>query len=61
VGNPGGPAEKPVGYGGREGRAPVFPAQAKVLASIPAKEIVAKKAIPFPGDLLVRPYPYSPH
>ena len=60
VGRPGGPAEEhPPGYGGREGRAPVFPAQAKLLAALPSSEIVAKKAIPYPKDLLVRPFPYG--
>ena len=60
VGTPGGPAEKyPPGYGAREGRAPVLPAQAKLLAAIPSAEIVAKKKIPYPLNLLVIPYPYG--
>ena len=60
VGTPGGPAEKyPPGYGGLQGRAVVFPAEREVFAACPSQEIVAKKTIPFPRNLLVRPYPYG--
>ena len=60
VGSPGGPAEKnPPGYGGREGRAPVFPAQAKMLEALPSAQIVAKKIIPYPRDVVVRSFPYG--
>ena len=60
VGAPGGPAEKnPPGYGGREGRAVMFPAQAKALQAVPSKLIVEKKQVPFPKDLNVKPYPYG--
>ncbi len=60
VGSPGGPAEEnPPGYGGREGRAPVFTSQAKLFAAIPSQQIVEKKAISYPRDLLVRTYPYG--
>ena len=60
VGAPGGPAEKnPPGYGAREGRAPVFPAQAKLLNALSSQQIVAKKTIPYPRDLVVRSYPYG--
>ena len=60
VGRPGGPAEtnRP-GYGGRDGRAPVFPAQAKLLEFLSAQDITAKKTVPYPRDLLVRKYPYG--
>jgi len=60
VGRPGGPAEsnRP-GYGGRDGRAPIFPAQAKLLEFLSAQDIAAKKKVPYPTDLLVRSYPYS--
>ena len=60
VGRPGGPAEsnRP-GYGAREGRAPVFPAQAKLLDFLSSQEIAAKKTIAYPRDLLVRTFPYS--
>ena len=60
VGSPGGPAERnPPGYGARDGRAPVFPAQAKLLGFLSSQEIVAKKTIAYPRDLLVRTFPYS--
>ena len=60
VGSPGGPAEEnPPGYGGREGRAPVFTPQAKLFAAIPSQQIVEKKTISYPRDLLVRTYPYG--
>lgn len=60
VGSPGGPAEEnPPGYGGREGRAPVFTSQAELFAAIPSQQIVEKKAISYPRDLLVRTYPYG--
>ncbi|MBI4444235.1 MAG: hypothetical protein HY649_12795 [Acidobacteria bacterium] len=60
VGTPGGPAEKfPPGYGAREGRAPVFPAQVAMLAACPSDQIVQKRTIPYPKDLVVRPYPYG--
>jgi plastocyanin len=60
VGRPGGPAEsnRP-GYGARDGRAPVYPAQAKLLEFLSAQDIAAKKKIPYPTDLLVLSYPHS--
>ena len=60
VGSPGGPAEThPPGYGAKEGRAPVFPAQAKFLAAIPSEEILKKKTIPYPRDVVVRQFPHG--
>ena len=60
VGSPGGPAEEnPPGYGASEGRAPVFPAEARLFEAIPSQQIVDKKTIPYPRDLLVRKYPYG--
>jgi plastocyanin len=60
VGTPGGPAEKnPPGYGNREGRAVVYPAQAQVLNALASAEIVAKKSLPYPRDLVVRRFPYG--
>ena len=60
VGKPGGPAEKfPPGYGGRDGRAVVYPAQSAILNALPSSEIIAKKSIPYPRDLVVRTFPYS--
>ena len=59
VGKPGGPAEQAPGYGGREGRAVMFPAQAKILNALASNEIVTKKTIPYPKDLVVRSFPYG--
>ena len=60
VGKPGGPAEQhPLGYGGREGKAPVFPAQAKILSALTSSEIVDKKKIPYPKNLVFRSFPYG--
>jgi len=60
VGKPGGPAEKfNPGYGGRDGRAVMYPAQAMILNALSSNDIVAKKSIPYPKDLLVRTFPYS--
>jgi plastocyanin len=60
VGTPGGPAEEnPPGYGIREGRAPVYPGQAKLLDAIPSQLIVQKGSVRYPRDLLVREYPYA--
>ena len=59
VGRPGGPAEQAPGYGARDGRAPMYPASAVILNACPSQQIVEKKAIPYPKDLVVRPYPYG--
>lgn len=59
VGKPGGPAEQPPGYGGREGRAVMFPAEAAVLNACPPGEIVQKKTIAYPRSLVTRVYPFS--
>ena len=60
VGSPGGPAEQnPPGYGAREGKAPVFHSQAKLLAALPSQQIVENKTLSYPegfvgSDLPVR-------
>lgn len=59
VGRPGGPAEKPPGYGNRDGRAVVYPAQVRVFEACPASEIVAKKTIRFPRNLNVVKFPHN--
>jgi len=59
VGRPGGPAELAPGYGARDGRAPMYPASAVILNACPSQQIVEKKSIPYPRDLVVRPYPYG--
>jgi plastocyanin len=59
VGKPGGPAEQAPGYGGRDGRAVVYPAEAAILAACPSAEIVARKTIPYPRDIVKRLYPFG--
>ncbi len=60
VGAPGGPAEEnPPGYGGKEGRAVVFPAEIKAFQALPAKQIMAQKTLGLPRDLNSRAWPYS--
>ena len=59
VGRPGGPAEQAPGYGARDGRTPMYPASAVILNACPSKQIVEKKSIPYPRDLVVRPYLYG--
>ena len=48
------------GYGGREGRAMVYPSEINVFRACTSKEIVAKKTITFPKDLNVISHPYGP-
>jgi len=58
VGQPGGPAEKPLGYGGREGRLPIFPRVKEVLDFVSSQEIVNKKLIRYPSQKFERRFPY---
>lgn len=48
VGHPGGPAERPLGYGSRDGRAPIDRRVVEVLTYAPSDKIVHEKKIPFP-------------
>jgi plastocyanin len=57
VGKPGGPAENPPGYGNREGRAVMYPDAARLLNYLKPDEIVRKKSIPCPLELLERKFP----
>jgi plastocyanin len=61
VGKPGGPAEtRPPGYGDKDGKAYVWPNQIKVFKAMPpSAEVVQKKTIAFPKNLLFRDYPYG--
>ena len=59
VGRPGGPGEKEPGYGAREGRAPMYPPAAALLEAAASAAIVEKKVLPYPRDLVVRPYPFG--
>ncbi|MDA2934340.1 hypothetical protein MYX82_08345 [Acidobacteria bacterium AH-259-D05] len=60
VGRPGGPGERPLGYGGSEGRAPIYRDMRTAFEALNSQEIVQKKVVPFPQDLLVRKFPYRP-
>ena len=57
VGKPGGPGEKPAGYGGREGRWPMYPKAAQLLEFLKSDQIVEKKTIPFPRQLFEHKFP----
>jgi plastocyanin len=57
VGRPGGPGEKQPRYGGAEGRAPVYSRAMRVFEVLDSKEIVERKAIPFPTAKLGRRFP----
>lgn len=59
VGKPGGPGEKPWGYGNKEGRRPIFPAVLERAKLLDSNEIVSKKAIRFPYNQFSSPYPLS--
>ena len=59
VGGPGGPGEQAPRSGARDGRAPMDPASEAILNACPSQQIVEKKSIPYPRDLVVRPYPYG--
>ena len=59
VGAPGGPAEKPPGYGGAEGRAVVFPAEVNSFQELASKQIMAQKTLQLPKNLNLRAWPYS--
>ncbi len=58
VGRPGGPGEKPPGYGNREGRAVMYPDAARLLEYLKSDEIVQKKVIPCPLEVLERKFPW---
>jgi len=57
VGTPGGPGEKPPGYGAREGRKAIFSRATRVFNSAQSSEIVSRKQIPFPMEILQSRYP----
>ena len=57
VGKPGGPGERPPGYGNREGRAVMYPDAARLLEYLKSDEIVRTKSIPCPLELLQRKFP----
>jgi len=57
VGRPGGPGERPLGYGSGEGRAPIFREARKVFEFARSEEIVRRKVIPYPVKELERRFP----
>jgi len=58
VGRPGGPAERPPGYGNREGRTVMYPDSARMLEYLTPEMIVREKVVPCPLDLLSRKFPW---
>jgi plastocyanin len=48
AGKPGGPGEKPLGYGSREGWAPIYREVIRTLELAPSEEIVRQKVIRYP-------------
>jgi plastocyanin len=58
VGRPGGPGEKPPGYGNREGRTVMYPDAARLFEYLESDEIVQKKVIPCPLEVLERKFPW---
>jgi len=57
VGRPGGPGEKPWGYGNKEGRKAIPPAVLKRAKLLDSQEIVKKRVISFPYAQFATPYP----
>ncbi len=57
VGRPGGPGEKPWGYGGAQGRNPIYKGILKTARLLDSREIVRRKIIPYPFDDMIPPYP----
>ena len=62
VGAPGGPGEKPLGYGGSEGKSVIFRDVRKLLSWLTSEKIVREKIIPYPFELMELTYPvYDSH
>ena len=57
VGRPGGPGQQPLGYGSREGRAPIFKEVIRAFEFARPEEIVRRKTIPYPVKELERRFP----
>lgn len=54
VGSPGGPGEKPLGYGSREGWAPIYREVIRTFELAQSEEIMRRKIIPYPMDESLR-------
>ena len=57
VGAPGGPGEKPLGYGGSEGRSVIFHDVRKLLSWLTPEKIVREKIVSYPSKLMELTYP----
>ncbi len=58
VGRPGGPGEKPPGYGNREGRTVMYPDAARLLKYLKSDDVARNKVIPCPLEMLERKFPW---
>jgi len=57
VGKPGGPAEKPLGYGGREGRAPIYSRVREVFELVTSKAVMERETFVYPMERFQRRFP----
>jgi len=57
VGSPSGPGEKPLGYDGRNGRAPIFNEVFRTFEFVKSAEVVNQKVVPYPVKELGRSFP----
>ena len=57
VGSPGGPGERPWGYGAPQGRNPIYKEILRTARLLDSREIARRKQIPFPFDEMIPPYP----
>jgi plastocyanin len=57
VGRPGGPGENKPGYGGEDGRAPMFPKSITLFSRLGSAAIMQEKSIAFPKSVFQTKYP----
>lgn len=57
VGRPGGPGEQPWGWGGSQGRNPIYPEVRNTAKLLDSKEIVRRGTLPLPFEALAPTYP----
>ena len=58
VGKPGGPGENQPGYGNRQGRQVMYRDAARLFEYLNAEKIVREKVVPYPKDLVRKPFPW---
>ena len=58
VGKPGGPGENLPGYGNRQGRQVMYRDAALLFEYLRAEKIVLEKVVPYPKDLVRKPFPW---